>query len=269
VGEEPTTKEEIMGRRNWREDLLATAIIAADFGWNRNPFEIPGAVADWGHKFPTVPLVDDGETAAGRGSTAFDLVRRVNSGGLSRYDWLSLKTGSVESSGKIPTQYKLTTGNPETVAGIVSAVKAGAPYATCFFASRSKQERGCVIFADLAPAIRAHGIVGITDYPAGGFGRGKAPPFYVKWSSPRPSGVKRIEAMRRHGIPVDEKERVIDGVIHGPGYFRYPELTISLSALGVRRSSWYPGVHVNSIPLLLDRSEGFGGTSEVTWENMA
>ncbi len=256
------------GQSNWREALVATAIESSEQGWHRNPYEVEGAVRDWTLKFPDVAIVDDGKTSKGRGSTAFDLVRRVETDRLVRFDWLSIKTGTVEGANKVSGQYKLCVGNPQTIKGILDAVESGVSYATVFFTSKSKTERGYTIFADLAPYIREHGVVPIEEYPEGGYKKGKAPPFYVKWCSRKPSGVKRLAGMRSLGLPVDESTRVINGVRMGPGWIQYPELVVSLSALGVSRANWHAGVHVNSIPLMLDRTEGFGGTSEVTWENM-
>jgi hypothetical protein len=257
-----------MSDRTKRSALVTAAIIAADKGWSRDPFAVPGAVANWGHNFPNTPIVSDGETDRGRGSTAFDLVRSVDIGSIRRFDWLSIKTAAVEGLNKVPSQFKLSTGNPETVASLIDAVKNGASYATLFFASKGNSEKGYALCADLAPYIRQFGVAPIEDYPIGGYGRGKAPPFYVKWSRPRPSGVKRLQRARNAGIPVDETIIENDGVRYGPGWIQYSEFTMSLAALGVRRSTWNAGVNVNSLPLFLDRSEGFGGTSEVRWDNM-
>jgi hypothetical protein len=69
------------------------------------------------------------------------------------------------------------------------------------------------------------------------------------------------------GIPVSEGYEVVNGVRLGADWVQYPELVVSLAALGVRRSTWIPA-HVNQIPLMLDRTEGFGGTSDDTWQNM-
>jgi hypothetical protein len=250
-----------------RSAVVTAAITDADRGWHRNPFNVPGAVADWTARFPDVPIVDDGASDRGRGSTAFDLVRKVNDGGLVRFDWLSIKTGGIESGNKLPSKFTLTTGNPATFDGLVSAYRAGSPLPTVMFASRPKSDKGVALFADLGKFIRHHGIVPVEDYPVGGFGRGKAPPFYFKWSARRPSGVKKAARLRSMGIPVSEGYEVVNGVRLGADWVQYPELVVSLAALGVRRSTWIPA-HVNQIPLMLDRTEGFGGTSDDTWQNM-
>lgn len=263
-----------MSNRHAREGMVSEAICGADDRWNRNLYEVPGAVAEWMRRFPDVPIVDDGETKAGRGDTAKDLGRRVDDSGISRFDYLAIKTGTVESSGKVPSQFKICTGNPETINGIISGIEAGASFPTLFFCSKRGTDgepspRGYALFADLAPVFREYGIAGIEQYPDGGYERGKAPPLYVKWSSPRRSGTKTLARMRKAGLPVDETVRIINGVMCGPGWFRYQELTLSLASLGVRKSSWYAGIHVNSLGLMLDRQEGFGPGSEVTWEDLA
>lgn len=254
-----------MKRSSFAAELSA---VLSSTGWERNPYIVEGSVADWTLRFPNVPIVDDGETEAGRGSTGFDKVRRKAANGIVRFDWLSEKTASQEDNGKIPTKFSLCTGNPSTIAGLIEGCKTGASYPTLFVV-KGKNGGAYWLCADLAPVFRENGVVPISEYPEEGYKKGKAPSLYVRWSAKRPSGVKRLAMMRAHGLPVDETVSVINGVRVGPGFFQYPELTISLSSLGVGRTSWNYVDNISKIPALLDSEHGFGTGSAVTWEDMS
>lgn len=255
------------GRENMRRSFAAELSAAlAENGWERNPYRVPGAVADWNRRFPAVPIVDDGETEAGRGSTCFDKVRRVETDGIIRFDWLSEKTAAQENNGKIPTKFSLCTGSPATIAGVIEACAEGASYPTILVVA-ARNGGAYWLAANLGQVLREYGVAPIGLYPEDGYKKGHAPPLYVRWSAKRSSGVKRLENMRACGIP-DEPLRVINGVRVGPGYFQYPELTVSLSSLGVTRDVWAYARSVGEIPRLLETSQGFGPGSHVTWEDM-
>lgn len=247
----------------------------AGTGWARNARLVPGAVADWVRRFPSLPYVDDGATDRGRGTSVFDAVRRVETGSLSRFDWLSIKTAGIEGGRKLPSKLHLMTGNPETVSGLVTGIQNGAAYPTLVFASQTAEHGLCspygqVLFLDLAPYIREYGVVPITAYPEEGFDRGAAPPFYVRWGRWQPSGVKRHQAQQQAGAPdpgIVQRLHEYGGVEWAGGKVRYSQFVCSLAGLGVRRTDW-ANAHVDQLGAMLDQTVGFGGQSQVTWDNM-
>lgn len=217
--------------------------IEGRFGWFRDPYAAE-AVASWVAAFPNLPIVADGReetgmTRAGRGTTAFDLFRSVVAGGVKRVDFLSIKTDTIGSDGKLPSKLELSTGNETTLNALLDGINNGAAYPTIVFASENDEngdpcDEGFAIFLDLAPILRA-GIAGIEHGP---YGKGQAPEAYFKWSSARPCGGKHKKLARESmEFPcVDEQGRkwiAADRVC-------YPELVVSLSKLGIKRSSWIP-----------------------------
>lgn len=234
-----------MARETWRVNRsnLVSRALEGCFGWCRDPYSA-GTVAEWRHRFPNLPIVADGRdetghTRAGRGTTAFDLFRVREVRGMLRADFLSIKTDTIGSDGKLPSKLELSTGNETTLRAILEGIERGASLPTIVFASENDEngdptEDGFAIFVDLAPILRG----GIAPIEAGPYGKGQAPEAYFKWSSARPCGGK-AKKLAREGLDfphVDEQGRkwiAADKVC-------YPELVVSLSKLGIKRSSWIP-----------------------------
>lgn len=233
-----------MSRRTMRADRsnLVSRELEGRNGWSRDPYEAK-IIPDWLHRFPNLALVADGReetgfTRAGRGTTAFDLFRQVNAGGILRSDFLSIKTDTICSDGKLPSKIELSTGNQTTLAALLEGINRGAALPTVFFVSENDEngdplEDGFAIFLDLAPILRR----GIAPIESGPYGKGEAPEAYFKWSAARKCGGKakhllradlefpHIDAQGRRWVAADK--------------VCYPELVVSLSKLGIRRSSWY------------------------------
>lgn len=228
---------------------VVSGFMEGRYGWNRDPYDA-GVIPAWYDRWPDLPIVADGRevtgyTKKGRGTTAFDLFRQVESGGLLRDDFLSIKTITIEKSGKLASKIEVSTGNVETVDALVSGVQAGASLPTVIFASRNNFDGtiahdGMALFLDLGPIIRK----GIADVNGGPYGPGKAPPCYFKWSSRRPCGGKyKHKAREGKEYPyIDEQGRKWSA----SNYVHYRELVVSLSACGLDRSSWIP-CHISKL----------------------
>lgn len=224
-----------------RRSNLVSQAIEGNYGWNRDPYAV-SAVDRWKMLFPNLPIVADGRevtgfTRAGRGTTAFDLFRQDVRNGLPRVDFLSIKTDTIGSDGKLPSKLELSTGNESTLAALLEGIEAGASLPTLVFASENDEDGdpksdGVAIFLDLAPILR-HGIAPIE---AGPYGKGEAPDAYFKWSSARPCGGKGKKVAREGWtFPcVDEQGRKW----LAPDKVCYSELVVSLSSLGYTRESW-------------------------------
>ena len=219
-------------------------------GWFRDPHEAK-VIPDWAHRFPNLPLVADGReetgySRAGRGTTAFDLFRRVDIGGIYRVDFLSIKTDTIGSDGKLPSKLELSTGRLETLVALLEGIHSGSALPTVVFVSENDEfgeplEDGFAIFLDLAPILRR----GIASIEHGPYAKGKAPEAYFKWSSARPCGGKSkhlVRADREFPYVDEENRRWIS-----PDKVCYPELVVSLSSLGLRRSDWRP-INVRDLP---------------------
>lgn len=222
-----------MGRRNLRSNMVSRALEAS--GWSRDPWDA-GIIPEWSLRFPHLPLVADGRketgfTRRGRGTTAFDLFRKVEN----RCDFLSIKTEAIEGGTKFPSKISLSTGKMETVNALLSGIRDGASLPTLIWASVSEDgepsEDGWAIMIDLAPHLRDT----IPQAPEGGWGRGNAPVAYWKWSAGRNSGGKRATGRENLEYPrIDERGRKWTS----PTRVHYPELVVSLAALGIHRGSW-------------------------------
>lgn len=230
-----------MSNRTNRAETVSAAI-EGENGWGRDPYTVPGAIPTWDHRFPNLALVADGRevtgfTNRGRGTTAFDMFRSVNDGGILRMDFLSLKTARIAPDGKLPSKIELSTGLDTTISALIEGIDAGASLPTLVWASEDDTEEGFAIFLDLAEVLRG-GIVGIEDYPENGYGRGKAPAAYYKWSAARKCGDKgKWNARADDVFPyVDDKGRKWTA----PDRVCYPELVISLAAIGIKRNAWVP-----------------------------
>lgn len=228
-----------MSKRFNRSSLVSSAMEGSN-GWDRDPYAA-GAVPAWFDRFPDLPIVADGRkvtgfTRKGRGTTGFDLFRVVDSGGLLRTDFLSIKTGKIEKTGKLPSKLELSTGNIETLDALIAGIAGGASLPTVVFVSRSLNggiidTDGLALFLELGAVLRK-GIAGVDEGP---YGKGKAPPAYFKWSSRRKCGGKY--KTRVGEFPqIDEQGRKWSA----PNFVHYRELVVSLSALGISRSSWIP-----------------------------
>lgn len=244
--------------RNERANLVSRTV-EGRFGWVRDPYDAPEAVAHWKYRFPSLPIVADGRestgfTRAGRGTTAFDLFRMVNDGGLLRCDFLSLKTDTIADDGKLPSKIELATGNPVTMQAILDGINNGASLPTMLFCSPNDfngepMPDGVGLFLDLGPILRG-GVAGIEGGP---YARGKAPPAYFKWSSARKTGGGSKGEIVRGDLEfphVDEQGRkwlAFDRVC-------YPELIVSLAALGISRRDWTE-MSVGEIPAFLEAQE--------------
>lgn len=230
-----------MGRE--RRSNVVSRAIEGYYGWNRDPYAV-SAVEKWSQRFPNLPIVADGRevtgfTRAGRGTTAFDLFRRRLTGGLVRVDFLSIKTDTIGSDGKLPSKLELSTGNESTLRALLEGIEAGASLPTLVFASENDEagepkEEGVAIFLDLAPILRR----GIASIDQGPYGKGEAPDAYYKWSSARPCGGKGKKVAREGWTfpHVDEQGRKWIA----PDKVCYSELVVSLSSLGYSRENWTP-----------------------------
>lgn len=236
--------------RNARANMVSIAL--ENSGWDRDPFEVTGAIAEWNIRFPNVPMVADGRkatgfTRAGRGTTAFDLFR---CNAVGRIDMLSIKTEAIEPGGKLPSKISLSTGKDATLTGILEGIRNGESLATLIFASGKDsegniQEQGLALFLNLGEVLQGE----IPFAPEGGYGRGKSPAAYFKWSAARKSGSKRAHAARGEKVfpYVDSEGRrwiAADKVC-------YPELVVSLYGAGIRRNDWVD-VHVSELPALVN-----------------
>lgn len=223
-----------MSRRDKRSNMVVEAFSGSDFGWSRSPHDAR-VCADWDRRFPNLPLVSDGVTSRGRGTTGFDLFRKVGC----RSDFLSVKTDTIENkSGKLPSKLSLSTGNLETIWSLIEGINRGSSLATVVFSSYNGQDGprsdGLALFLDLAQYIRG----GVATAPKGGYRKGQAPPVYFKWSSRRKCGSKRAKLARinREYPYVDEQGRKWVS----PEHVCYRELVVSLTAIGINRKSWVP-----------------------------
>jgi hypothetical protein len=167
------------------------------------------------------------------------------------------------------------TGNNALPAVLAGIFDHNASYVSLIWASKSSGDReGFAVILDLAPFLRSlEGAIPVS--PAGGFGRGKAPPIYVK-TQPRITGIPggnraAREAVIRHerdgvALPpgkwfnrrdlefphVDESVEFRGGTIplkvwDTPYRVRYGSLHVSLHACGISQSRWTP-LHVDDLP---------------------
>ncbi len=234
-----------MGRKSYRagRSNLVSRAIEGENGWNRDPFAVQ-AGQEWSLRFPGLPFVADGReetgfTRAGRGTTAFDLFRKVEGSSLVRFDFLSIKTDTIDESGKLPSKLELSTGNQATQDAILAGINAGASLPTLLFVSENDEfgearSDGFAVFLDLAPVLRR----GIAPITAGPYGRGEAPEAYFKWASARPcgGGGKALSRALQTFPNVDEQGRkwvAADKVC-------YPQLIVSLHALNIHQENWTP-----------------------------
>lgn len=241
------------GYRIGRSNLVSTAIEGRN-GWDRDPYAV-GAVPTWVERFPGLPMVADGRevthfTRAGRGTTAFDLFRQVESCGIIRTDFLSLKTDTIGPDGKLPSKVELATGNVETLSALLDGINRGAALPTLVFASENDDNGdplldGFAIVIDLGEVLRN----GIAPIEAGPYGKGQAPPAYFRWSAARPCGGKGKRILRENlTFPhIDEQGRRWVA----PDKVCYSELVCSFAGLGLTRADWRP-VHVSDLPGLVE-----------------
>lgn len=239
--------------RNGRANLVSWAI-EGHFGWSRDPRAV-GAGPTWDYRFPNLPFVRDGReetgnTRAGRGTTAFDLFRQVETSGYLRTDFLSIKTEAIAADGKLPSKLDLSTGNVGTLDALLEGINNGVALPTVVFASENDENGdavpdGLALVLDLGPVLRGE----IPFAPEGGFGKGEAPDAYFRWSSARSSGkAGKHFAREEWSFPcVDEQGRRWVA----PDRVQYSELVCSLSSLGIRRGDWTP-VHVNQLPAFVE-----------------
>lgn len=244
--------------RNDRANMVSAAI-EGRFGWQRDPREA-GVMPIWAERYPNLPYVADGRdetdwTYAGRGTTAFDKFRLRDKAGTrhKRADFLSLKTDGIYADGKLPSKLSLTTGNRRTLDAILEGANNGHSFPTLVFASPNLEDgspdpEGLAIFLDLAVVLR-QGVTPIEDYPEGGYGKGRAPLAYMKWSAARKSGTKGKGESRAHMCAgfIDQNGNRWES----PTKVSYPELVVSLSQFGIRRDSW-ERVHVQELPEFLE-----------------
>lgn len=254
--------------RHSRESTVAGALVGRN-GWRRDPYSVPGMVAHLARVNPDLPIVSDGPTAAGRGTTRDDLFRaRQIAPGIVAHDMLSIKTGEIKGKGSKPSQVDLVTGNNALPAVLAGIFDHGASYHSLIWASRKSGDReGWAVMLDLAPHLREiRGAIPVS--PSGGFGRGKAPAIYIK-TQPRLSGIpggnkaarRAVQAFEQSGTPlppgkwytrkdldfphVAESVDFRGGSIplkvwENPYTVRYGSLHVSLHACGITQSDWTP-----------------------------
>lgn len=236
--------------------ILMSEAIEGQNGWNRDPHSVPGAPQAWVERFPGLPFVADGReetgmTRKGRGTTAYDLFR---SDGI-RVDFLSLKSDLIAADGKLPAKVELSTGNRDTLDALMDGINRGASLYTVIFCSENDEfgnpsPEGFCLMLDLAPILR----LGITPIGGGPYPKGKAPPCYFRWSSPRKTGESGNGAARDREFlaypHVDEQGRLWES----PTKVCYQELTISLSTLGYKRKDWIP-CNVNELAGMIDAAD--------------
>lgn len=239
--------------RGNRSNLVSRSI-EGYFGWTRDPYQAE-IVPDWVSRFPNLPIVADGReetghTRAGRGTTAFDLFRRREAGGLIRADFLSIKSDTIDDDDTLPNKLQLTAGNASTIRAILEGINRGASMPTVVFASRNDENGdpetdGFAIFLDVAPILRR----GVADIDLGPYKKGQAPEAYLKWSSARKcGGAGKCHARADLDFPhVDETGRRWIA----PDKVCYPELICSLACLGIKRSSWTP-INMCELPHMLE-----------------
>ncbi len=278
-----------MGRspdRNARSNLIMR-VLEGQNGWDRSPHNVK-AGPEWVKRFPNLPFVRDGReetgnTRAGRGTTAFDLFRsfetevEVNWGRetvseVVRSDFLSVKTDNIGDDNKLPSKIELSTGLDRTLEALMEGVQNGASIPTLLFCSKTEENEqgeypspwGLVLFLDLAPILR-QGVASIWEQPEGGYGKGKAPLCYYKWSSARKcgggDGGNRGDESCDYGARLLHFEQSADPFYDSmgrkwsaPDKVHYPELVISLSQLGIKRSSWRE-IHVSELADFLEEQD--------------
>jgi len=301
---------------NQRSNLVSAMLENA--GWGVDPYSA-GVIPAWNTRYPDLPIVADGRPCdyhrrlkgndrvsspndprakvcpdcyvkRGRGSTIFDLFRFVL--GI-RSDFLSIKTETIEKSGKLPSKLSLATGNVSTLDGMFSGILAGNALPTVVFASKNGENgpevEGSALFLDLGREIRKMG-AWMVDYravnealaltlpedeakvllervemvcshphiptaPEGGWGKGKAPIMYRKWSSRRHCGGKHKKVAREGWIfpCVDDQGRKWST----PEYVHYRECVVSLSAMGINRKKWIP-CSIADLPELVEKQDWRG-----------
>lgn len=237
-------------------ELSVAGLIVGRNGWARNPYEVPGMVAHWATTYPDVPIVDDGITPIGRGSTGADLFRQRISGGVIRHDVLSVKTCRVdEGGGKLPSKVSMATGN-SGAPGLLTSLLRGAPLPTLIFGSDDSEEgTGVAIMLDMGSIVRESGL---TFAPEEGFARGKAPPIYLKWSAARKCGGGSKHLLRAGmDFPHVDEHQEIGGETWpvrrwiSADRVQYAEINVSLYACGIRRDSW-ADVDRNRLPSFVE-----------------
>jgi len=144
--------------RDQRSNAVSGVLEESSGGWSRDPY---GAcvVPVWVERFPGLALVADGRdstgnTRRGRGTTGFDLFRKVGE----RADFLSIKTETIEKTGRLPSKVSLSTGNESTLSGLLAGIMAGNALPTVIFASKNGEDGpeldGKALFVDLGEKIR-------------------------------------------------------------------------------------------------------------------
>lgn len=245
--------------RGVRSVTVSLALEHSSAGWDRDPYRA-GAVGHYTRTFPNLPIVADGRdvtnnTRKGRGTTAFDLFRSVPIPGTQhkRVDLLSIKTATIGKDGKLPSKVECSTGNEETLQGLIEGIHNGGSLATVIFASENDPETGepssdgYALFVNLGPVLRA----GIAEPLPDGerYGRGRAPTAYYKWSSSRKCGGKS-KHIAREGLSfphIDEKGRKWTA----PDRVCYRELVVSLASMGVKREAWVR-CNIRDIPAMVN-----------------
>jgi hypothetical protein len=252
-----------IGKRGAHEAQVCHQIMSQDPNWKRDPYEVSGGPAF----LSTLGIkpVSDGETEQGRGSTAWDLYRARDIGGVSVLDAVQVKTGKIKGT-SVPSEVMLATGNSVTPAIIRAILDTGCRWDLLFIAGDPKQEFVKVLMMDIGERIReVQNSIRVRD------SQGDAAPFFVKLSDTRISGASRddIRAFERFGVPLPAgkswskrahfdfphaedpftyKNETIPGrVWETPYKVRYAQLCVSLYRLGIRQNDWAT-VHRSEIP---------------------
>ena len=242
------------GKRGAHEAEICRMIMANNPEWKRDPFGVNGGPAMLS-KLGIKP-VSDGDTDKGRGSTAWDLYRARDIGGVSVLDAIQVKTGKIKGT-SVPSEVMLATGNAVTPAIIRAILDMGCRWDLLFIAGAKDSEYVRVLFLDIGERIRA-----CQDGISVRTGKGNTDPFFVKLSDTRISGAYRheIEAFESYGKPLPagkswqkranwdfphaEDPFEYNGVsIPGkvwetPYKVRYAQLCVSLYRLGIRQNDW-------------------------------
>jgi hypothetical protein len=210
MSEEPLNQHRIEKKMD-RQTMVDLALEKAGI-WKRNLHDVAGGIATWNEQGlgsaglayvadgrrckPCRERTENGRPPAvcdncysrkGRGTTALDKGRAVQSGGLIRVDMVSCKTDGLTKSGGFPSKVEVSTGKPETLKKLVTAIENGASLPTLIFVSGedsdgNPKKDGYALFIDLAALIRSHGI------EDGVFKKGTAPAVWRRFGSRRNCG---------------------------------------------------------------------------------
>lgn len=171
----------------------------------------------------SLPFHRPGETRRGRGTILVDMQRSAPG---RRVQYLSLKGYTVTGGKARPSTVVLTSGCGATIRAVVAAANRGNAIPIALFASTvgsddKPVESGLVAAFDAAPFIRAAACARPDYVPpppaAAAHGKGKAPPVWVGYESPKKC-----------------KETASGDWIHREdGYAWYPQLKLSIPACGI------------------------------------